>query len=122
MSDDDQQSQDIVYVIKNMSWPTDNLFNKNDSGLVMNEVNISELEANLLTTTGMTKEQADERGGGMWVKVNSSLSTTGKDEISNYFNKLYSKLSCCTGASEVTIPLLEKEMMESSQMITKLSN
>ena len=97
----------FVYSIKNMSWPTDHIFSKNDADLISDATAITELQANLLSTTGITKSEADKKGGGMWIKIDSDSSTTKKEEVLNYFDKLYAKLSCCLGGAEIDIPLLK---------------
>ena len=98
-----------VNLVKNISWPSDNLFDADDVADIRKNVSISEADANILTTAGKTKDTADSRQLGMWIKANASVSTTGKEEVSSYFDNIYSKLSCCLGSSEVSVPIIKQK-------------
>ena len=98
----------FLAMIKNIGWKLNNLFTPADKTDIMRSVLISDSDADLLTTTGATKDKADERNGGMWMALNKSI--TGKDGITteHYFEKIYEKLACCSGKSQITVPILKR--------------
>lgn len=94
-----------AYLIKNMNWPTNYLFDDNDEENIKNAVAISDDNAKYLATTGTTKDTIEKGDKGMWIQ-NSIGDDDNSPQISNYFQKMYSKLSCCLGKKQISVPIL----------------
>lgn len=98
----------LLSLIKNIGWKLNNIFNASDKSSIMKSVFMSEEEAELLVSTGNTKENADERNMGMWMKLNSTITGKDGDTLEHYFEDIYTKLACCTGQSSIVVPILKR--------------
>lgn len=106
----DQYFDPLYYanvILKQIGWRFDNIFEAGDLEDIKKTVAISDDEALLLTTTGKTEETADERNQGMWMKIPALLTGT-EDITSHYFDSFYTKVGCCTGQTQLTLPVLER--------------
>jgi hypothetical protein len=97
----------FLSLLKTIGWKFNNLFTPDDKENIKKSVLISDEEATLLTTTGTTSSNADERNQGMWMKLNKSI-TGNKDTTEHYFENIYKKLACCSGKSQITVPILKR--------------
>jgi len=98
----------FLSLIKNISWKLNNLFTPNDKADIMRSVLIDEKEATLLTETGTTKNNADERNKGMWRSLNATITGKPGNTVEHYFENIYKKLACCTGKDNITVPILKR--------------
>ena len=92
----------FLSLLKNISWKLDNLFNSNDEDSIKSALIIDEDNAELLATTGHTKDSYDGRNKGMWYSYDNS-------DPEHYFTNVYKKLACCTNQSSITVPILSKK-------------
>jgi len=106
-------------LIKNIGWKINNIFSPADKADIMRSVLISNDEATLLTTTGTTKDNADERNQGMWRKLNSAITGKKGDTLEHYFENIYKKLACCTNQKTITVPILKRNSQGKIEKIYK---
>lgn len=105
-------------LLKKMSWPTDYIFEENDQESIQNAVSISENNAKYLASTGMTKNDIEQGDKGMWMQT-VDQNDSGETVLSNYFQKMYSKLSCCLGKKQISVPILTVADKESNKLEKK---
>lgn len=93
----------FLKLIKNISWNFNNIFSPSDSTNIKRNVYIDDKDLDLLVTTGITSDTADERKKGMWM-------SHGQNKVEHYFENLYKKLACCTGkyGETITVPVLTR--------------
>ena len=112
-------------LVKNIDWPTDYVFESADTEQIQNAVSITENDAELLTTTGITEDTIERGDEGMWIKTAIGDSETDST-ISNYFQQMYSKLSCCLGKEEISVPILinntDSDQLEKRYVVIKAEN
>lgn len=101
-------------LLYNFGWSGDNAFSSADKDEIYKTVPISTDEANLLATTGTTRNNIQQNDVGMWMKA-----PTTEAEISNYLDKLYPKLSCCLNEREISVPILIKDPTDPNKTVTK---
>lgn len=118
-TNDHMEPNYFLSLIKNIGWKVNNIFSPEDKADIMRNVLIDNDEATLLTTTGTTKDNADERNKGMWRKLNSAITGKKGDTLEHYFENIYKKLACCTNQKTITVPILKRNSQGKIQKIYK---